>query len=121
MLREEILREPQYPVHKVADRLLPYLRILVEQFKPQQIILFGSYAFGQPKRDSDVDLLVIKRLHQSALKEAVSIRQAWWPIHKRSAPLAFDLLVTVEAGHKERLKHAAGFYDRIVARGVRLA
>lgn len=32
---------------------------IVEQFQPEQIILFGSYAYGQPTEDLDVDLLVI--------------------------------------------------------------
>jgi uncharacterized protein len=32
---------------------------LVDCLKPERIILFGSYAYGQPNADSDVDLLVI--------------------------------------------------------------
>ena len=32
---------------------------IVEHFHPDQIILFGSYAYGEPKTDSDLDLLVI--------------------------------------------------------------
>ncbi len=32
---------------------------IVEKFKPQKVILFGSYARGNPGKDSDVDLLVI--------------------------------------------------------------
>ncbi|HCP99747.1 MAG TPA: DNA polymerase III subunit beta, partial [Candidatus Latescibacteria bacterium] len=32
---------------------------IVDIFHPEQIILFGSYAYGTPTRDSDVDLLVI--------------------------------------------------------------
>ena len=29
------------------------------QFRPDRIILFGSYAYGSPTEDSDVDLLVV--------------------------------------------------------------
>jgi uncharacterized protein len=32
---------------------------LVRSFQPEQIILFGSYAYGEPNEDSDIDLLVI--------------------------------------------------------------
>ncbi len=32
---------------------------LVAEFRPEQVILFGSHAWGQPDRDSDVDLMVI--------------------------------------------------------------
>jgi len=32
---------------------------IVKEFNPERIILFGSYAYGKPGPDSDVDLLVI--------------------------------------------------------------
>jgi predicted nucleotidyltransferase len=32
---------------------------LVNRFRPLKVILFGSYAYGIPNPDSDVDLLVI--------------------------------------------------------------
>lgn len=34
-------------------------RRIAEEFYPQRILLFGSYAWGTPSPDSDVDLLVI--------------------------------------------------------------
>jgi len=34
---------------------------IVKEFNPERIILFGSYAYGEPGPDSDVDLLVILR------------------------------------------------------------
>jgi len=33
---------------------------IVRKFKPQRIILFGSYANGTPTEQSDLDLLIIK-------------------------------------------------------------
>ena len=35
------------------------VRRLVAEFQPEQIILFGSYAWGEPTEDSDIDLFVI--------------------------------------------------------------
>ncbi len=32
---------------------------IVREFAPLQVILFGSYAYGNPTEDSDVDLLVV--------------------------------------------------------------
>ena len=32
---------------------------IAEQFQPEKIILFGSYVYGKPRPESDVDLLVI--------------------------------------------------------------
>ena len=34
-------------------------RQVAEKFHPEKIILFGSYAYGKPHEESDVDLLVI--------------------------------------------------------------
>lgn len=36
-----------------------YARQIAERFRPDLIMLFGSYAYGTPHGDSDVDLLVI--------------------------------------------------------------
>jgi hypothetical protein len=120
-IREDVLRDPRYPVHTIADKLLPYLLVLVEQFHPQEVILFGSYAYGKPDEHSDVDLLIIKQLEQSPVREAISVRKAWRPVRASIGPLPFDLLVTSPEDHKQRLTHAGGFYDEIVRRGIQLA
>ena len=36
-----------------------FSRAVAQQFRPKKIVLFGSYAYGKPTKDSDVDLLVI--------------------------------------------------------------
>jgi predicted nucleotidyltransferase len=36
-----------------------FARQVAERFQPDMIILFGSYAYGVPHADSDVDILVI--------------------------------------------------------------
>jgi predicted nucleotidyltransferase len=119
-IREDVLTDPRYPVHRIADRLQPYLRVLVDQFRPEMVILFGSYAWGEPHEDSDVDLIIIREPCGSPLAEAVAIRRAWRELGWQPGALAFDLLVLDWRRHHERLAHAAGFYDEAVARGLRL-
>ena len=41
------------------DLLQEVTRRLVEQFQPEQVILFGSQALGKPTADSDIDLMVV--------------------------------------------------------------
>ncbi len=36
-----------------------FARRIAKQFQPRKIILFGSYAYGKPHAESDVDLLVV--------------------------------------------------------------
>jgi predicted nucleotidyltransferase len=121
IIREDVLRDPRYPVHRIADRLLPYLKVLVEQFHPEQVILFGSYAYGSPNEHSDVDLLVINDSDVSSLRRRIQIRDAWWKMPRKENLLAFDLLVATPNDHKIRCDNSAGFYDTIVEKGLRLA
>lgn len=44
----------------VSDQIDKIANIIVVNYHPQKIILFGSYAYGNPAPDSDIDLLVIK-------------------------------------------------------------
>lgn len=41
------------------DSIKAVARQIAAEFKPEKIILFGSYAYGNPTPDSDVDLLVV--------------------------------------------------------------
>src|SRR5262245_62044889 len=74
-----------------------YARQIAKQFRPEKIILFGSYAYGEPHQDSDVDLLVVMpaRDHHS---QAVKIRLAI------TVPFPVDLLVRTPKRLRERLE-----------------
>lgn len=52
------------------------VRRIIENFNPEKIILFGSYAYGQPTKDSDIDLMVIMDTDEKPHKRAVPIRKA---------------------------------------------
>jgi predicted nucleotidyltransferase len=121
VLREDVLHDHRFPVHKIADRLLPYLRVLLEQFRPEQVILFGSYACGQPHRHSDVDLLIVKDLKQSPVREAAQILKAWRPIRWRGDSIPFELLIETPFNHEDRARKQGSFYAEVVRSGVRLA
>jgi hypothetical protein len=121
VIREDVLRDPRYPVHQIADRLLPYLRVLIEQFHPQQVILFGSYAYGQPDEHSDIDLLVVKDMQTSGVQEMSAIVKAWRPIRKKSGTLPIELIVEDPERHQARKCTEGSFYAEIVRRGVQLA
>ncbi|MSS73624.1 MAG: nucleotidyltransferase domain-containing protein [Candidatus Latescibacteria bacterium] len=74
------------------------VRRIVERFDPEKVILFGSHARGTAGPDSDVDLLVIKRVVGSKRKERLEIRAAL-----RGIGLAKDVvLATPEEMEKYR-------------------
>jgi uncharacterized protein len=41
------------------DQLQEIIQRLVATFQPEQVILFGSHAWGSPTPDSDVDLVIV--------------------------------------------------------------
>ena len=55
------------------------LDTIVEKLSPLKIILFGSYAYGEPTIDSDIDLLVIVEKHKlPRYKRARELRKSLW-------------------------------------------
>jgi predicted nucleotidyltransferase len=120
-IREEVLRDPRYPVHKIADQLLPYLQVLVEQFHPEQVILFGSYAYGEPNPDSDVDLLVVKSIDRNSTADATAIRKALRPLRHRGTNLPLDIMVRDPGDFRQRVEMGAAFHAEIAHRGLILA
>ena len=46
---------------------------IVQEFQPERIILFGSYAYGQPRPDSDVDLLVLLPFQGKGFRKSLEI------------------------------------------------
>jgi len=81
------------------------------EFKPDKIILFGSYAWGTPGEDSDVDLLVILPYQGKAWQTAASIKERIQP----GFPL--DLLVRSAEQVKARLAINDTFLTDITQRG----
>ena len=63
-------------VKKVDDALLQeVVKRIVSTINPVRIILFGSYAYGKPKKWSDLDILVIvDRVSSSRREERIKIR-----------------------------------------------
>jgi uncharacterized protein len=88
-----------------------FARQIVERFHPDFIILFGSYAYGVPTPDSDVDLLVVMPT-RNQVEQAVRIDEA---IAERGFPL--DLLVRTPKTLAERLRWGDSLLWEILTRG----
>jgi predicted nucleotidyltransferase len=85
-------------------------RQIAERFHPDKIILFGSYAYGKPDDNSDVDQLVIMPA-KSMVNQAVRIRLAL----DYAFPL--DLIVRTPEYLQERLQMDDWFVREILSRG----
>ena len=117
-IRREALFDPARPVHRIAEQLLPYLEVLVDRFDPEEVVLFGSYAYGEPGPDSDVDLLVVKRIEQSPISDATQIRRAVRPIRGTGVNLPLDIMVRAPRDFQERVRRGADFHSTIAREGL---
>ncbi len=111
-----VLRDPRYPVHKIADRLEPYLRVIVERFQPEKIVVFGSQACGAPNEHSDVDLLVIRKDITSERDSNLAIRDAFDEVKGDNLP--FTILSKTPDRIRNRLEVKSPFYEDIIYQGV---
>jgi predicted nucleotidyltransferase len=87
-----------------------YARAIAERFQPDKIILFGSYAYGTPHEDSDVDLLVVKPTWS---QHSLAVQIRW----KLTAPFPMDLIVRTPKEMKWRLEEGESFLTEIVSKG----
>lgn len=85
---------------------------LVEHFHPHKVILFGSYAYGTPTPDSDVDLLVVMETPLRNVEQAVEIRKAV------DFPFPVDLLVRTPQHMAERVALGDVFLREVLTKGV---
>jgi predicted nucleotidyltransferase len=84
---------------------------IAAEFEPERILLFGSYAWGAPSPDSDVDLLVILPFEGKAVAKSVEMRL------KIKPPFPVDLLVRTPEKIRERLALGDPFIRSILEKG----
>ena len=94
------------------DEILRFVKQVVRRFEPWQVILFGSYAYGRPTADSDVDLMVVMPHRGPSAKVASRIRLAC----PRSFPM--DLLVRSPAEVRRGLESGDPFLSEIASKGT---
>ena len=97
---------PDIPVAAIRR----FARRIAERFQPDKIILFGSYAYGKPHEESDVDLLVIMRT-RDAIDQSIRIKWAF----KRLFSL--DLIVRTPRQIQCGLKDNNWFLREIIEKG----
>src|SRR6516164_5598420 len=87
-----------------------FARQVAERFQPEKIILFGSYAYGTPHTDSDVDILVVMPA-RNQIDQACRIDAALDP------PFPLDLIVRTPKNLAWRLKDGDWFLREVVSQG----
>lgn len=87
---------------------------IVREFQPEQIILFGSYAYGTPTSDSDVDLLVVFPFEGTSFRKSLEI------LNKVNPKFPVDLIARTLEQIQQRLIWNDFFLCEIVEKGKAL-
>jgi predicted nucleotidyltransferase len=101
-------RIPVQAIQAVANRI-------AEIFNPDKIILFGSYAYGDPKPWSDVDLLVVMETPEGDLAQTLAISRALSP-----HPFGLEIIVQSPQALDRAVVANNFFFKEILARGKTL-
>jgi len=88
-----------------------FARRIAEQFDPEKIVLFGSFAYGTPHQDSDVDLLVVMPAYDE-INQAIRIKSAF------DLVFPMDLIVRTPERLRRRLAEGDSFLQEITRRGI---
>jgi uncharacterized protein len=107
--------KPESPYYRGAEvplrAIRDFARRVAERFHPDRIVLFGSYAYGRPHADSDVDILIVMPA-RNQIDQAVRIDKTC------EANFPLDLIVRTPKNMQWRLKEGDSFLREIVTRGT---
>lgn len=99
---------------EVREIIQDILEKLLTGYAPQKVILFGSYAYGNPQPDSDIDLLIIKETSERFIDRWVTVRRLLSD-PKRTVPL--ETLVLTPQEVSKRLAIGDQFLAEIIEKG----
>jgi predicted nucleotidyltransferase len=87
---------------------------LIRDYRPQQIILFGSLASGEAREESDIDLLIIKETGEAPLDRRVRVHRL---VSRADRRIPFSPLVLTPQELAQRLALGDPFYHEIMQHG----
>lgn len=96
------------------EQIEEIIKRIVSSYRSEKIILFGSYAHGNPTENSDLDLLVVvKSSNLPRYKRAREIRKHLWGV----TDIPKDILVYTEEEIEEWQDVKEAFITRVVSEG----
>lgn len=98
-------------LERITQQIVDKLR---SDYAPLKIILFGSYARGTPKVDSDIDLFIVKDTNERFIDRWVTVRRI---LSNPSRKLAIETLVLTPQEVTDRLACGDQFVAEILEKG----
>lgn len=103
----------------IKEEIISNLRVV----DPEKVILFGSYAYGNPAKDSDMDLYIVTKNQtipssfSEKIKMKVQISDLLSPLRER---FAIDIIVHTLPMHARFVELKSSFSQSILLKGISL-
>ena len=98
-------------VKKIIDEVVDKI---VTEYAPEKIILYGSYAYGKPTTDSDIDLFIIKDTDKRRVDRFVEVSRM---IYRPGLDIPIEPMVYTPEEVKKRLGMGDQFVEEVMTRG----
>lgn len=87
---------------------------IIHTIQPEKIILFGSYAYGSPDENSDIDILVIKESSKRRIERFCEVRR----ILRDIKGVSIQPIVLTPKEIEERVRLKDDFILEVLDKGI---
>lgn len=99
----------------IREEIAKIIATLKKEYTPLKIILFGSYVYGNPTEDSDIDLLIIKNTNKNRVDRFITVKKL---IYDPQRKIVVSPLVLTPDELSNRLSMGDDFIKDIISRGI---
>ncbi|MCH8295010.1 nucleotidyltransferase domain-containing protein [Candidatus Poribacteria bacterium] len=100
---------------KAQDVLAKTVQVIAQKYQPEEIVLFGSYAYGTPDAESDIDLLIVKKTEKPFFQRLFEVQRI---VSEVCRGYALEPIVLSPGEIEERLQLGDQFIKEILTKGV---
>ncbi|MEN6333391.1 MAG: nucleotidyltransferase domain-containing protein [Phycisphaerales bacterium] len=105
---------------RLSNELGTQITDALASLQPEKVILFGSYAWGRPTQDSDIDLYVVTQddfmpaSYEERMETHLKVSSLLREINKK---VPIDLIVHTKPMHREFVRLDSMFAREIMSQG----
>jgi uncharacterized protein len=110
----DAIKRPVMAKKNIEKIIADVVEKLKTDYQPEKIILYGSYAYGQPEEDSDIDLFIIKETDKRRVDRFVEVKRI---IYNQQRRISIQPLVYTPREVQERLAMGDDFIEEILTKG----
>jgi predicted nucleotidyltransferase len=98
-------------ISEIINHVVEKLKV---EYNPEKIFLFGSYAWGKPTDESDVDILIIKDTAKNTRERFVEVKKI---IYDPEMKVSIMPIIATPGELNERITGRDGFIIEILEKG----